>query len=94
MAAGLVIAVVALASACATTPNDRTYDIAILGGRVMDPETGFDAVTNVGIADGRIVAITEDGRGYAWHQINACGKEVFDGKPAPEGCPPAPERTQ
>jgi N-acyl-D-glutamate deacylase len=30
----------------------------ILGGRVMDPETGFDQVANVGIKDGRIAAIT------------------------------------
>ncbi|WP_239494560.1 DUF6446 family protein [Roseovarius amoyensis] len=39
----------------------------------------------------RVVAITADGDGYAWHQINACGRVVFDGRPAPEGCPPAPE---
>jgi len=41
----------------------------------------------------RVVAVTGDGRGYAWHQINACGLEVFDGNPAPEGCPPVPEGT-
>ncbi len=41
----------------------------------------------------RILAIYPDGRGFAWHQINACGEEVFDGKPAPEGCPPPPERS-
>ena len=39
----------------------------------------------------RIVAITEDGNGYVWHQINACGEEVFDGNPVPEGCPTPPE---
>ncbi len=38
----------------------------------------------------RVVAVTADGHGYAWHQINACGREVFDGNPAPEGCPPPP----
>ena len=38
----------------------------------------------------RVVAVTADGRGYAWHQINACGREVFDGNSAPEGCPPPP----
>ena len=36
------------------------YDVVILNGRVMDPETNFDAVRNVGIADGRIAAITEE----------------------------------
>ena len=38
----------------------------------------------------RIVAIRDDGRGFVWHQINDCGAVVFDGKPAPEGCPRAP----
>jgi dihydroorotase len=32
-------------------------DLALVGGRVMDPETGLDAVRNVVIDDGRIVAI-------------------------------------
>jgi hypothetical protein len=43
--------------ACSTAAQD--YDLVILNGRVMDPETEFDAVRNVGIKDGRIVAITE-----------------------------------
>lgn len=36
------------------------YDIAIVNGRVMDPETNFDEVRNVGVKDGLIVEITED----------------------------------
>ena len=35
------------------------YDLVIEGGRVMDPETGYDKIANVGIRDGRIAAITE-----------------------------------
>jgi hypothetical protein len=42
----------------------------------------------------RVAAIFPDGRGFAWHQINACGAVVFDGKPVPAGCPPPPERTE
>lgn len=38
----------------------RAYDVVILGGRVMDPETGLDAIRNVGIRDGVITAITQD----------------------------------
>ena len=38
----------------------------------------------------RVVAVMDDGRGFVWHQINACGAEVFDGNPPPEGCPPQP----
>ena len=37
-----------------------TYDLVIQGGRVMDPETGLDAVRNVGIQDGEIAVITAD----------------------------------
>jgi N-acyl-D-glutamate deacylase len=36
----------------------KDYDVVILNGRVMDPETNFDAVRNVGIKDGRIATIT------------------------------------
>lgn len=35
-------------------------DLVIRGGRVIDPETGLDAVRHVGIAAGRIVAVTAD----------------------------------
>lgn len=36
------------------------YDVVILGGRVMDPETGFDSVANVGVSGDRIAVITND----------------------------------
>jgi len=39
----------------------------------------------------RIVAITEDGKGYVWHQINRCGEIVFDGNRAPDDCPVPPQ---
>ncbi|MEO0371529.1 MAG: DUF6446 family protein [Pseudomonadota bacterium] len=39
----------------------------------------------------RVVAVFGDGRGYVWHQINACGEVVFDGEPVPDGCQPPPE---
>ena len=35
-------------------------DIVILNGRVRAPETMFDAIANVAIKDGRIVAITNE----------------------------------
>ena len=35
-------------------------DLVLRGGRVMDPETGLDAVRNVGIEGGTIVAISEE----------------------------------
>jgi N-acyl-D-aspartate/D-glutamate deacylase len=39
--------------------QQATYDVVIRGGRVMDPETGFDRVANVGILAGRVAAISE-----------------------------------
>ena len=36
------------------------YDRVILGGRVMDPASGLDAVRNIGLAGGRITIITTD----------------------------------
>ncbi len=35
------------------------FDLVILNGRVMDPESGLDAVRNVGVDDGRIAMISE-----------------------------------
>ena len=50
----------------------------------------FLSVENVVYGIDRIAAIFPDGRGFAWHQINPCGEVVFDGRPAPVGCPPPP----
>jgi len=45
------------------------YDLVIKNGRVMDPETMYDAVANVGVKDGRIAVITKD---------KITGKETID----------------
>lgn len=42
----------------------------------------------------RVVAVFHDGRARAWHQINRCGRAVYDGYAAPEGCPEPPERNE
>lgn len=39
--------------------SEETYDTVILDGRVMDPESGLDAVRNLGIRAGKIAAISE-----------------------------------
>ena len=38
----------------------QSYDVVIQGGRVIDPETGLDAVRNVGIIQGKIKKISAD----------------------------------
>lgn len=40
----------------ATAPE---YDVVLLNGRVMDPESGLDGIRNIGITEGRIHAISE-----------------------------------
>jgi N-acyl-D-aspartate/D-glutamate deacylase len=52
------IIALAILTACGRPAADG-YDVVILNGRVMDPETNFDEVRNVGITDGMIVTITE-----------------------------------
>jgi len=54
------------------------YDVVILGGRVMDPETGLDEITNVGIRGELIEIITTEpiqGR----ETIEAAGRIVAPG---------------
>lgn len=38
----------------------QQYDLVIEGGRVLDPETGLDAIRNVGIAGGKIERISNE----------------------------------
>jgi hypothetical protein len=68
------------------------FDAASIGA---DLEVGtaiaFLGQENVQYGIDRIVAVYDDGRAFAWHQINACGEVVFDGNPVPEGCPTPPE---
>jgi N-acyl-D-aspartate/D-glutamate deacylase len=53
----LLAACLVPAFASAQAPAEGvTYDLVIANGRVMDPESGLDAVRNVGISDGRIRA--------------------------------------
>lgn len=58
----LLTAVAAVAVASSGSPAqgvDPRYELVILNGRVMDPESGLDAVRNVGISGGVIRRVTE-----------------------------------
>lgn len=63
-----LVTLVLLLAACgvaATPSTGQTYDLVLSGGRVMDPESGLDAVRNVGVIGGSIAAVSErplDGR--------------------------------
>ncbi|MGA9411202.1 MAG: hypothetical protein WBV78_12265, partial [Roseobacter sp.] len=56
----------------------QDYDLVINNGRVIDPETLFDDIANVGIKDGRIVAITKDAL-TGTETVDATGQIVAPG---------------
>lgn len=58
VAAGALFLAFGLGGAKCVHAQDATYDVVIANGRVMDPETGLDAVRNVGISGGKIRAIS------------------------------------
>ena len=63
------LAVVAMCLATTPLANAQQYDLVINGGRVMDPETMYDGVANVGVNGGRIAVITK---------ARITGKETID----------------
>lgn len=65
----------------AHVPNARaaTYDLLIKGGRVIDPSVGLDAIRDIAIAAGKIVAVEADIAGDASQTIDARGKIVAPG---------------
>ncbi len=56
--APIIIAAMLFASTVPLSAQTDGYDIVLSGGRVMDPETGLDAVRHVGIRGDRIVEIS------------------------------------
>lgn len=38
----------------------QTLDLVLQGGRVIDPETGYDAIANIGVSGGKIVAVSTE----------------------------------
>ncbi|WP_272700752.1 amidohydrolase family protein [Desulfovibrio sp. Fe33] len=74
----ILLSVVAIVLVAVKSGMAEEYDIAILGGRVMDPETEYDKVANVGVKDGRIAIITE-GKISGRETLNAEGLVVAPG---------------
>jgi N-acyl-D-aspartate/D-glutamate deacylase len=71
---------VAILVSCVLRPGSaqERYDLVIQNGRVMDPESGLDAVRSVGIRDGKIVAVS-DQRLHGNDAIEAAGLVVAPG---------------
>jgi hypothetical protein len=66
---GILIAAILAIVPSSQAGTTETYDLVILNGRVMDPESGLDAIRNVGVKDGKISKIT---------QAEIDGKETID----------------
>ncbi len=62
----------------ATFVSAQQYDLVLEGGRVMDPETGLDAIRNVGIREGKIARISSEPLA-ARRTIHATGLVVAPG---------------
>ncbi len=73
-----LLSVLLITSALSTQAFAQNYDVVILNGRVMDPETGFDQIANVGINNGWITEITADAIEGA-ETIDATGHVVAPG---------------
>jgi predicted amidohydrolase len=53
-----LLLVLQMGTLSAQSTANADYDRVILGGHVMDPESGLDAVRNIGLRDGRIAVVT------------------------------------
>jgi dihydroorotase len=76
-----ISAAVASAAMFARVPNvfAAIYDLLIKGGRVIDPSVGLDAVRDVAVAAGKIVAVEANIAGDATETVDARGKIVAPG---------------
>ena len=71
------------------------FDAEKIGDAIESGEAiAFMGVQDITYGVDQVVAVFPDGRGYVWQQINPCGAVVFNGDPAPAGCPPVPENLQ
>ena len=75
---GSLLCACSLLTACAHSPTPATYDLVLQGGRVIDPESGLDAVRNVGVRGGEIEAISTEPLNGA-QVIDAAGMVVAPG---------------
>lgn len=64
----------------------QTIGTALEEGRA----TVFLSAKNVGFGVDRVVAITDQGQGFVWHDFNDCGEKAYDGTVVGEECPQRP----
>ncbi|MEZ4416428.1 MAG: amidohydrolase family protein [Gemmatimonadota bacterium] len=74
----LVLSFVWVLPPAALAAQNTGYDLVIRGGRVLDPESGFDGVADIGVRGGRIAAI-ESGPLQGRRVLDATGLIVAPG---------------
>ncbi|MEX0306761.1 MAG: DUF6446 family protein [Ruegeria sp.] len=68
------------------------YDAVALADALKSGQAqAFIGTKNIHYGVDRIVAVTEDGKGYIWHALNNCGEKAYDGTVVGEECPPRPQ---
>jgi dihydroorotase len=75
----LFVLLLALPTVLVPAGTEEPFDVVLAGGRVIDPETGLDAVRDVGIRNGKIVAIAEEQLDSGGLRIEAEGLVVAPG---------------
>ncbi|SDW55493.1 hypothetical protein SAMN05444358_1011135 [Ruegeria halocynthiae] len=60
---------------------------ALKSGRAQ----AFMGTKNIHYGVDRIIAVTQDGKGFVWHELNNCGEKAYDGTVVGEECPPRPQ---
>ena len=64
------------------------FDAEAIGTALERGEArAFLAWPNAAYGVDRVVALTADGRGWAWHELNDCGRKAYDGTPVGRACP-------
>ncbi len=68
------------------------YDAVSLADALKSGQAqAFLGQKNIHYGVDRIVAVTQDGKGFIWHALNNCGEKAYDGTVVGEECPPRPE---
>ncbi|SLN22006.1 DUF6446 family protein [Pseudooctadecabacter jejudonensis] len=71
------------------------YDAREVGQAIETGEAvAFRGMENISYGVDRMAAVFPDGRGFVWHQLNACGEALFAGDTPPETCPDIAEFEQ
>lgn len=68
------------------------YDAVALADALKTGKAqAFLGAKNIHFGVDRVVAVTDEGKGYVWHVLNNCGEKAYDGTVIGEECPTRPQ---